>query len=116
MLTKDTRKQIIDDFRTHEGDSGSPEVQIALLTADIKSLTEHMKVHRKDFHSRRGLLQKVNRRSKLLRYLNRTAHDRYIVITDKLVGTFAYGLVDVIVPVNLGTFNGNEHPTLGNIP
>ena len=84
MLPKETRQQIVQDFRTHEGDTGSPEVQIALLTADIKSLTEHMKVHRKDYHSRRGLLQMVNRRTKLLRYLNRTAHDRYITITDKL--------------------------------
>ena len=83
-LTKDERSSIIEEFRTHGSDSGSPEVQIALLTADIKKLTEHMKVHRKDFHSRRGLLLKVSRRSKLLRYLNRVEHDRYVAITDKL--------------------------------
>lgn len=83
-LTKDTRSQIISENRTHEGDSGSPEVQIALLTADIRQLTEHMKVHSKDFHSRRGLLLKVSRRAKLLRYLDRTDHTRYIAITDKL--------------------------------
>ncbi|MEY2981488.1 MAG: 30S ribosomal protein S15 [Planctomycetota bacterium] len=84
MLTKEERNAIVAEYRTHDGDSGSPEVQIALLTHDIKKLTEHMKVHRKDFHSRRGLLLKVSRRSKLLRYLNRVEHDRYIAITDKL--------------------------------
>ena len=83
-LTKDERKQIIEEFRTHDGDSGSAEVQIALLTKDILQLTEHMKVHRKDFHSRRGLLLKVGRRAKLLRYLDHTAHERYVAITDKL--------------------------------
>ncbi|MGA0134779.1 MAG: 30S ribosomal protein S15 [Opitutales bacterium] len=84
MLTKEERNAIVAEYRTHDGDSGSPEVQIALLTHDIKKLTEHMKVHRKDFHSRRGLLLKVSRRSKLLRYQNRVEHDRYIAITDKL--------------------------------
>lgn len=82
--TQETRKKIIDDFRTHDGDTGSPEVQIALLTEDIKTLTEHMKVHRKDYHSRRGLLQKVSRRNKLLSYLNRTAHQRYLTVTERL--------------------------------
>lgn len=81
---QETRQKIIDDFRTHEGDTGSPEVQIALLTEDITTLTEHMKVHSKDYHSRRGLLQKVNRRNKLLSYLNRTAHDRYLALTERL--------------------------------
>ena len=84
MLTKEERNAIVAEHRTHDGDSGSPEVQIALLTHDIKKLTEHMKVHRKDFHSRRGLLLKVSSRSKLLRYLNRVEHDRYVAITDKL--------------------------------
>ena len=83
-LSKDVRNRIIEEFRTHESDSGSPEVQIALLTEDIKILTEHMKSHRKDYHSRRGLLAKVGRRAKLLRYLDRTAHDRFIAITEKL--------------------------------
>lgn len=84
VLTKEERGSIIQEFRTHDGDSGSPEVQIALLTADIKKLTEHMKAHRKDFHSRRGLLLKVGRRSKLLRYLSRVEHDRYVAVTEKL--------------------------------
>lgn len=83
-LTQDVRNRIIAEFRTHENDSGSPEIQIALLSEDIKLLTEHMKVHRKDYHSRRGLLAKVGRRAKLLRYLDRTAHERYVAITDKL--------------------------------
>ncbi len=82
--SQETRQKIIDDNRTHDGDTGSPEVQIALLTEDIKTLTEHMQVHRKDYHSRRGLLQKVNRRNKLLSYLNRTAHDRYLSLTERL--------------------------------
>ena len=82
--TQDVRNKIISEFRTHDGDTGSPEVQIALLTEDIKILTEHMKLHRKDYHSRRGLLHKVNRRNKLLSYLNRAAHQRYLSITEKL--------------------------------
>ena len=82
--SEETRKTIIDDYRTHDGDTGSPEVQIALLTEDIKTLTVHMQMHRKDYHSRRGLLQKVNRRNKLLSYLNRTAHDRYLSLTERL--------------------------------
>ena len=81
---QEDRQKIIAGHRTHDGDTGSPEGQIALLTEDIKLLTEHMRVHRKDFHSRRGLLQKVNRRNKLLGYLNRAAHARYLAITEKL--------------------------------
>ena len=83
-LTKEERAALIAEHRMHDGDSGSPEVQIALLTADIRRLTEHMKQHRKDFHSRQGLLQKVNRRNKLLGYLNRSAHGRYQDIIKKL--------------------------------
>lgn len=84
MLDNAARKQIIEENRIHESDSGSPEVQIALLTAEIRYLTEHMKVHKKDYHSRRGLLNKVSRRTTLLKYLNRKAHDRYLAITEKL--------------------------------
>ena len=83
-VPSETRKKLVEEHRIHETDSGSPEVQIALLTADITALTEHMKRHRKDYHSRRGLLQKVSRRNKLLTYLNRTAHARYLQITEKL--------------------------------
>ena len=83
-ISKDSRREILTSNRLHEKDSGSADVQIALLTANIKQLTEHMKAHRKDFHSRRGLILMVGRRNKLLRYLSRSAHDRYIAITDKL--------------------------------
>ena len=75
---------VIANNKLHDSDTGSPEVQIALLTEDITVLTEHMRVHGKDYHSRRGLLQKVNRRNKLLNYLNRTAHDRYLTLTERL--------------------------------
>ncbi len=83
-ITNETKQKLISDHRTHETDSGSPEVQIAILTGDIKALTEHMKLHPKDYHSRRGLLQKVNRRTKLLAYLNRSARSRYQDIIKKL--------------------------------
>lgn len=83
-VSAEQRKQIIQEHRTHDSDSGSPEVQIALLTAEIRELTEHMKVHRKDYHSRRGLLNKVSRRTTLLKYLNRKAHERYVALTQKL--------------------------------
>ena len=81
---KDQRQGVMKDYRTHDTDSGSPEVQVAVLTTRIKHLTEHMKVHKKDYHSRRGLLQKVGRRSKLLKYLGRTAPERFQAITEKL--------------------------------
>lgn len=83
-ITNELKQQLITENRTHDKDSGSPEVQIAILTGDIKALTEHMKLHPKDYHSRRGLLQKVNRRNKLLSYLNRSAHSRYQNIIKKL--------------------------------
>lgn len=84
VITKETRKKLVTDFRVHDNDSGSPEVQIALLSEDIKQLTEHLKLHPKDFNSRRGLLLKVSRRNKLLRYLERAARPRYLTITQKL--------------------------------
>ena len=71
------KTKIIDDFRLREGDTGSPEVQVALLTDRIARLTEHLKTHRKDHASRRGLLQMVGRRSRLLRYLTRKDRARY---------------------------------------
>ncbi|MEE2941515.1 MAG: 30S ribosomal protein S15 [Planctomycetota bacterium] len=78
------KAEIIKEFAREEGDTGSPEVQIALLTDDIKSLTEHLKVHRKDFTSRRGLLVKVGRRTKLLRYLRGRSPERYANIIARL--------------------------------
>jgi len=83
-IDKEGRAKLIREFRVHDKDSGSAEVQIALLTADIERLTEHMKLHRKDYHSRQGLLQKVNRRNKLLGYLDRTEHARYLQVTERL--------------------------------
>jgi small subunit ribosomal protein S15 len=68
-LTKERIEQIIADYRLHDKDTGSPEVQIALLSEDINLLTEHLKMHKKDFHSRRGLLKKVGQRRRLLDYL-----------------------------------------------
>ena len=71
VLDKNEKKEVIEKFRTHEGDSGSTEVQIALLTRRIETLTKHFQVHKKDHHSRRGLLKVVGQRRKLLDYLKR---------------------------------------------
>ena len=76
-LVKEQKDAIIVDFRTHEVDTGSSEVQIALLSARISYLTEHFKTHKKDHHSRRGLLKLVGRRRRLLDYLRRQDHERY---------------------------------------
>jgi small subunit ribosomal protein S15 len=76
-LSKDDKSGIIDRHRLHESDSGSPEVQIALLTERINYLTEHFKTHKKDHHSRRGLLKLVGRRRRLLDYLKANKSDRY---------------------------------------
>jgi small subunit ribosomal protein S15 len=84
MLVKDEKTQIIADYATKNGDTGSPEVQVAILTRRINTLTEHLKVHKHDHHSRRGLLQMVGRRRRLLRYLQ--AHDvaRYRSLIERL--------------------------------
>ena len=76
-LVKEQKDTIIVDFRTHDVDTGSSEVQIALLSARISYLTEHFKTHKKDHHSRRGLLKLVGRRRRLLDYLRRQDHERY---------------------------------------
>jgi len=83
-LAADVKAKIIEEFRRHEKDSGSSEVQIAILTHRIRQLTEHLKVHRKDFHSRRGLLMLVARRRRLLDYLKRTDPDRYQQVLQRL--------------------------------
>ena len=84
-MSEQVKKQnIIEENRYHEKDTGSSEVQIALLTARITHLTEHLKTHRKDFHSRRGLLMMAARRRKLLDYLKRTDLKRYQAIIEKL--------------------------------
>lgn len=83
-LDKDRKREIIDKYRLHDHDSGSPEVQIALLTEKIKYLTEHFRIHKKDHHSRRGLLKMVGQRRRLLDYLKSTQIDRYRAIVKDL--------------------------------
>ncbi len=78
------KAQVIKDYQTHEGDTGSPEVQIALLTNRISELTEHLKVHPKDNHSRRGLFKMVGQRRGLLKYLEGTDIERYRSLIDRL--------------------------------
>lgn len=83
-LQKAQREEIIESFQVHETDNGSPEVQIALLTNRITSLTEHLREHPHDHHSRRGLFKLVGRRRRLLRYLSKTDAKRYRALTEKL--------------------------------
>ena len=84
MLTKVQKEKIIDDFETHDGDTGSPEVQIANLTRRINDLTEHLKIHRKDHASRRGLLKMVGTRTALLKYVSKKNVNRYQKIISRL--------------------------------
>jgi len=84
MLDKKKKDRIIEKFKTHKNDTGSPEVQIAILTAEIKELTDHLKEHKKDFSSRRGLIKKVAQRRRLLHYLQRENLKSYDEITRKL--------------------------------
>ncbi len=84
MLLKETKEQVIDQYKLHEGDTGSPEVQIALLTFRINSVNEHLKTHKKDHHSRRGLLKMVGQRRNLLRYLQNSNIERYRSLIEKL--------------------------------
>jgi len=83
-LTAEKKQEIVKDFRRAEGDTGSPEVQIALLTARISHLTDHFGVHKQDHHSRRGLLRLVNQRRKLLDYLKSKDRQRYQGIIERL--------------------------------
>ena len=83
-ITKDRKTQIIDQFRREPTDTGSPEVQIALLTARITELTEHLRAHKKDHASRRGLLMMVSKRSGLLNYLRNKDRNRYLSIINRL--------------------------------
>ena len=83
-ISKDRKSGIIESYKTHPGDTGSPEVQVALLSERIEHLTEHFKTHRKDHHSRRGLLMMVGTRRRLLDYLKRTDTDRYKELIRKL--------------------------------
>jgi len=84
VMTPDKKKAIIEDFKLHPSDTGSPEVQIALLSERIAYLTEHFKSHQKDHHSRRGLLKLVGQRRQLLNYLKRKSVDRYNMVVERL--------------------------------
>lgn len=83
-LTKNQKTQIITDYQLFEGDTGSPEVQIALLTASVQELTDHLKQHKKDDHSRRGLLKQVAKRRRLLNFLLERSEERYRKLIDRL--------------------------------
>lgn len=83
-LVKEKKQEIITKFKIHEKDTGSPEVQVAILTERINYLTEHLKKHKKDIHSRHGLLMMVNKRRRLLDYLKRINFERYQNLIDKL--------------------------------
>lgn len=83
-LDKEAKREIIEKFKIHDNDTGSPEVQIAILTERINQLTEHLKVHKKDHHSRRGLLKMVGKRRALLNYLKKKDLERYKNIIEKL--------------------------------
>jgi len=83
-ITKDRKTQIIDQYRREPADTGSPEVQIALLTARINELHEHMRTHQKDYASRRGLLMMVSKRNGLLKYLRNRDRNRYLALINQL--------------------------------
>ena len=83
-LAKEAKEQIVSDFRTHEADTGSPQVQVALLTKRIEGLTEHFRTHKKDNHSRRGMLMMVQQRRSLMKYLKDTDIERYHEVVNRL--------------------------------
>ncbi|MGH3144217.1 MAG: 30S ribosomal protein S15 [Rubrobacter sp.] len=84
MAVAEHKQQTIEEHRTHEGDTGSPEVQVAVLTRRISHLTEHLREHKHDFHSRRGLLKMVGRRRRLLKYVQKKDVERYRALIAKL--------------------------------
>jgi len=84
MLDKKRKEKVIAKFKTHEGDTGSSQVQIAILTEEVKELTKHLKEHKKDFSSRRGLLRKVGERRRLLHYLEREDNDAFEKLVKEL--------------------------------
>lgn len=84
MLTQERKTELIESFATHPGDTGSPEVQVAILTDRIKYLTEHLKANKHDYHTRRGLLKLVGQRRRLLRYLNNKDVNRYREVIARL--------------------------------
>ncbi len=83
-ITQERKNELIQEYQTHEGDTGSPEVQIAVLTENINNLNEHLRAHKKDHHSRRGLLKMVGKRRNLLTYLRNKDVQRYRVLINRL--------------------------------
>jgi small subunit ribosomal protein S15 len=84
LLEKEKKQGIIEDYKVHSADTGSPEVQVAILTTRIRDLTEHLKIHKKDHHSQRGLLKMVGRRRRLLQYLRNKDFNRYSGLIQRL--------------------------------
>ena len=93
MLTTEAKLAVIKEYATHEGDTGSPEVQVAILTSRITYLTEHLKEHKKDHHSRRGLLKLVGQRRNMLDYLRRKDIERYRSLIERLGLTLSFFIV-----------------------
>ncbi|NLX84873.1 MAG: 30S ribosomal protein S15 [Synergistaceae bacterium] len=84
MINKEKKEQLIEEFKVHDTDTGSTEVQVAILTTRIREITDHMRIHKKDFHSRRGLLIMVGKRRKLLQYLKDRNFNRYQTLIQRL--------------------------------
>ncbi|MFA6252361.1 MAG: 30S ribosomal protein S15 [Candidatus Paceibacterota bacterium] len=84
MISTEEKAKIINDFKIHDSDTGSAEVQVAILSEEIERLLEHLKVHKKDVHSKKGLLKMVSKRRKLLKYLQKTNEEKYIKIAKKV--------------------------------
>ena len=84
MITKEEKAKIIEEYKTHEGDTGSPEVQVAILSVRIKNLTEHLKVHKKDNHTRRGLMMLIGKRRGMLKYIKNKDVEEYRALIKKL--------------------------------
>ena len=83
-ITNERKQEVIGEYRTHDSDTGSAEVQVAILTERVRHLTEHLKIHSKDHASRRGLLQMVGRRQRLLRFVQKRDHGRYVALIQRL--------------------------------
>lgn len=83
-ITAEARQQLVQEYRVNDSDTGSPEVQVSILTTRIVNLTEHLKEHKHDYASRRGLVMMVGKRTRLLRYLQRTDRERYLALIKKL--------------------------------
>lgn len=110
MLDKDLKEKIIKKFRTHDKDTGSSNIQVAILTEEIRELTDHLKTHRKDFSSRRGLLRKVNERRALMSYIKKTDVKTFEDLTKKLKlkMTFEEPKLNEVVPAEAGVEEAAE--------